>query len=110
ISGINAGAVIVDDNRNKLSLARRGNSNAFGVTLGVGDKVANATLHRHRAYADIEISPGLHSKLGAVSFGRGPEILEHRSNVDPGGRFAGVPARESEISLQHLPHLINICL
>ena len=68
-----AGAVVVDDDRDELRISRCAEyPHVVGVALGVGDEVADAALDRHRPHPDVEVAPGLEADLAPRAARRQP--------------------------------------
>ena len=68
-SGVYSRSVVVDDDRQELSLPDRRNADIVRVTLGVGDEIADAALHRHGPNTDIKIASRLDAKARAMPLG-----------------------------------------
>jgi hypothetical protein len=100
-------AIVVDDNRNELRVPAPGYLYMVGVTLGVRDKVGDASFDRRRPHANIEVSSGLKPDFGPVTLGAGAHVLQQRSDVRESGGFAGVAAGEGEVAFEHLAHLVD---
>src|SRR3984885_7047672 len=109
-SRVYSGSIVVDNDRQELSLEGRRNTDVVGETLGVGDDIVDAEDHHLWPNTEIEISSRLHTKARAMPLGSLPEVFKYRCDVDLGGCFPRVATREGKIALVHLPHLIDILL
>src|SRR6202789_2243605 len=84
-SGVYSGPIVVDNDRQELSLEGRRNTDVVRVTLGVGDEIADAAFHRHWPNTDIEISSRLHTKARAMPLGSLPGPSRNDAEVTMAG-------------------------